>query len=332
MSILSLGKVPVGVLNTTVLRYTGAKTDRVVTPPKAGVDFAAIRLRHGFMVVSADPVTGVSRDIGFYAVKVSANDVATSGNRPEFAEVVMLLPAGSAKRDVTRMSKQIHSAALESGISIVGGHTEVTPGLRHPIVVVTVFSFVEEFVTSAGARPGDVILMTKTAGLEGTSELARESDAAKKAVPRRTLERARRLSSHLDITREAVEAFRTGSVHAMHDCTEGGVLGAVFEMALASEVGFVLDEGAVPVATETAEICRALAIDPLRLIASGALLLAVRKVDEAKVRRALAHICEVTRVGEFRNGRPILLRKGGTREVLREAPEDELWRVLRRGL
>lgn len=311
---LGLGKVPIRILNETVVRFVGAPSDRVVAPAKAGVDFAAIRAGDGYVVVSADPVTGVSKDIGRYAVLVSANDVATSGSGPQFAESVILLPEGSASEDVRRIARQIHEAARSSGIAIVGGHTEVTPGLRHPIVVITAFSLVSGFVTSADARAGDTIMMTKTAGIEGTAVISG----------------SRRMLGKLSVVDEAVAAYRTGRVHAMHDCTEGGVLGAAFEMSLASGLGFELDEAKVPVSPKTEGVCKRLGLDPLRLIGSGALLLAVEKGREAEVEDALLNICRVSRVGTFRKRGRALLRKDGKMEILVEAPEDELWRALAR--
>lgn len=326
---LSLGKIPIDLLDSTVLRLTGAHSKKTATPARAGLDFAAVKVDHGYLIVSADPITGVSEMIGRYAVKVSANDVATSGNRPEFAESVVLLPEGATPRDLSAIARQVHQAAKESGIAILGGHTEVTPGLRHPIVVVTVFAFAKRFVTSGGALAGDSILMTKTAGLEGTSEIAREHDFAGK-IPRAALSRAKRLIESLSVTPEATAAFRTGVVHAMHDCTEGGVLGAAYEMSFASGVGFKLEEGAVPVAPETRSICRVLSLDPLRLIGSGSLLIAVASGMEGKVEDALSPICRVTRVGRFSARGRELVKKDGRGVVLTEAPEDELWRVLSR--
>lgn len=327
---LSLGKIPIEVLNSTVLRLTGADSNRIITPAKAGLDFAAIRVDGGFMVVSADPITGVTSDIGRYAVKVSANDVATSGNRPQFAESVVLLPEGSSPQTVRSIARQIHQAAKESGIAVVGGHTEVAPGLSHPIVVMTVFSFVERFVTSAGAKPGDTMMMTKTAGLEGTSELAKEMRDELRGMGQKAVAKAQSLIARIGVADEAVAAFRTGRVHAMHDCTEGGVLGGAFELSYASGVGFTLREATVPVAPETEEVCRILSVDPLRLIGSGSLLMAVEQGAEAEVERALAGICKVTRVGEFRKGGRVSIRSDGSEYYLKEAPKDELWRVLGR--
>ena len=187
----------------------------------------------------------------------------------------------------------------------------------------------EKFVTSDGAEAGDSILMTKTAGLEGTSELARDPRLAA-ALPERTARRARKLVSQLDVTREATTAFRTGRVHAMHDCTEGGVLGAVYEMSVASGLGFALNEALVPVSAETRALCEAHSIDPLRLVGSGSLLIALPKRFEAAVARALQPVCRVTKIGEFRRRGRKLVGRDGVDEEIQEAPEDELWRVLSR--
>jgi hydrogenase expression/formation protein HypE len=311
---LANGKIPIEVLRSTVLRLTGAPSDRIATPPLAGLDFAAVKVDGKYMIVSADPVTGVVQDIGRYAINVSANDVATSGSRPQLAESVVLLPEGTGVDYVRKVAVQLDREARKLGISIVGGHTEVTPGLRRPIVMVTAFCFVDDYVSSKDARAGDAIIMTKTAGLEGTAVLAGR----------------RKMLRDLSVVEEATRAYGTGSVHAMHDCTEGGVLGAVFEMSLASGLGFELNEKTVPVAEETSAMCKRLSIDPLKLIGSGALLLSVGAGEEQKVMDALASICRVSVIGRFTKKGRTLVTRGGERRVIKTAPEDELWRVLSR--
>ena len=314
MNRLPLGKIPIEVLNSTFLRLTGASSDAIVTPPLAGLDFAALKVDGKYMIVSADPVTGVVQEIGRYAISVTANDVATSGNRPQFAESVVLMPEGADANYAEKIAMQMDSEAKKVGMSIVGGHTEVTPGLHHPIVMVTAFSFVDDYVSSRDAQVGDTIMMSKTAGLEGTAVLSGQ----------------RKFLDSLSVVDEAAAAYNTGVVHAMHDCTEGGVLGAAFEMSLASGLGFELEERKVPVAPETRDLCRRRRIDPLKLIGSGALLFAVEKGKEAKVSRALSTLCKVSSVGRFTKAGRILIRKDGSRRSLLEAPEDELWRVLAR--
>ncbi len=314
MKRLRPGKIPINVLNSTFLRLTGAPSKDVVTPPSAGLDFAAVKLGRKFMIVSSDPVTGVVKNIGRYAMIVNANDIATSGNRPQFAESVVLLPEGANARYAGEIAREMDSEARKLGVSILGGHTEVTPGLRRPIVAVTAFSFVDDYVSSRGAKKGDAILMTKTAGLEGTAVLS--------GTPR--------LLKELSVVDEAVRAYATTRVHAMHDCTEGGVLGAAFEMSLASGLGFLVEEELVPVAPKTGKLCRKFGMDPLKLIGSGSLLLSVAKGQEDEVEEALSPICGVTKVGRFTGRGRVLVRRDGRRESLNEAPEDELWRALAR--
>lgn len=311
MTRLPIGKLPIETLESTFLKSTGAASVDVVTQPLAGLDFGAVRVGGKYMVVSSDPVTGVVQDIGRYAMNVNANDVATSGNRPQFAESVVLLPEGADTRYARNMAKQMDSEARRLGVSVIGGHTEVTPGLRRPIVVATAFSFVDRFVSSRDAKAGDTIMITKTAGIEGTAVMTG----------------SRGLLSQISVVDEAVAAFETGQVHAMHDCTEGGVLGAVFEMSLASGLGFELEAKRVPVAEETKKLCRRMSMDPLKLIGSGALLIAVANGSERKVTEAISSISRVTPVGRFTERGRILVAADGRRQRVNAAPEDELWRV-----
>lgn len=321
------GKIPIDVLEKTVLRLTGKESEDVVTPPKAGLDFAAIRIGSRYLIVSADPITGVTRNIGEYAINVSANDVATSGNGPQFAECVVLLPEGSGRKEVREVAAQMDSAAKKLGIAIVGGHTEVAQSLLKPVVSVTAFSVVDSYVSSADAEEGDTIMMTKTAGLEGSAVMSGTRGLIGGRVTRRVVRRASAFRSRISIVEEAVAAFRSGEARAMHDCTEGGVLGAVFEMSRASGLGFTLREKAVPVAPETRAICDRLSLDPLKLIGSGSLLIAVKPGREEKVRSALGGV-RISRVGEFVRKNGTLVRRDGTETEVVEAPEDELWRVL----
>ena len=309
---------------------TGAPSDRILTGPEVGVDFGVVRLDEGYMVVSSDPITGVASRIGWYAVNVNANDVATSGNRPQFMESIILLPEGSTGKDVALVARHIHDSARSLGMSVVGGHTEITPGLQRPIIVVTAFSFVKDYITSASAEAGDTIMMTKSAGLEGTSVIASESWRLGFPLDHTLAVRASKMESKLSIVQEAVHAYGTGVVHAMHDCTEGGVLGAVYEMSLASRQGFEVTEAEIPVAAETRRISEVFSLDPIRLIGSGSLLLAVARGGEQKVRTALRGVCSVTEIGRFRRGKRILVRRDGSELRLEKAPVDELWRTLER--
>jgi hydrogenase expression/formation protein HypE len=326
---LGLGKLPPEVLTKYLLGMRGAASSELVVPPSLGVDFGVVRRGRGYLIVSSDPVTGVSERIGWYAVNVSANDVATSGNRPRFIQSVILLPDDATPATVARISREMDRTASSLGISIVGGHTELTPGLKRPIVVTTAFSFAKSYVTAADAREGDVVMLTKSAAVEGTAIGASYAAKPRGREAVSMVRRARSFLRKLSVVDEAVAAYATGGVRAMHDCTEGGVLGAVYEMSFASNLGFEIEERRIPVSPETSYVCSELGLDPLRLISSGALLLAVKPGREGEVARAVkAAGSSATVVGRFVRGERTLVRVDGGRERIGEPPTDELWKLV----
>ena len=326
---LKLGKLSPEVLERYLLNMTGAASPDLVVAPSLGVDFGVVKHGRTRLVVSSDPVTGVKDKVGWYAVNVNANDIATSGSRPQFLQSIILLPEKASVRDVAKISSEIHRTASSLGITVVGGHTELTPGLRRPIVVMTAFAFADSYVTAADARAGDSIVLTKTAGVEGTAICASDSAALDGKVDAGVIRRGRAFLSKLSVVAEAGACYATGAVRAMHDCTEGGVLGAVYEMSRASNLGFELREREIPVAPETAAICSALKLDPLRLISSGALLVAVEPGREGEVIRAASRAGSgATVIGRFRRGRRTLLRADGAAEDISDAPSDEIWKVV----
>lgn len=326
---LKLGKLSPEVLEKYLLNMTGAPSPDLVVAPSLGVDFGVVKHGKTRLVVSSDPVTGVKDRVGWYAVNVNANDIATSGSRPQFLQSIILLPEKASVRDVARISSEINETASSLGITVVGGHTELTPGLRRPIVVMTVFAFADSYVTAADAKDGDSIVLTKTAGVEGTAICAADSAVLAKKVDARVIKRGRAFLRRLSVVAEAGACYATGAVHAMHDCTEGGVLGAVYEMSRASNLGFELREGDIPVAAETSAICSVLKLDPLRLISSGALLAAVEPGREDEVVRAVSQAgSQATVIGRFRRGRRTLLRRDGSIEDIDDAPSDEIWKVV----
>lgn len=325
---LRLGKLPPEVLEKHLLKMTGARSRDLLVGPSLGVDFGVVKRGEAMLVVSSDPVTGVEERIGWYAVNVSANDVATSGNRPQFLQSIILLPEHASVEDVDAISSEMHKTASGLGIAIVGGHTELTPGLKRPIVVTTVFGFASNYVTAADAEDGDTIMLTKTAAVEGTAICAESPTVARK-LGKKLVARARGYIDELSVVEEAVSAYGTGAVHAMHDCTEGGVLGAVYEMSRAAGLGFELREKEIPVGPETSAICSLLGIDPLRLISSGTLLMSVEKGREREVEKAVAGAgSRATAVGSFRRGTRTLARADGRVENVTDAPTDELWKLI----
>ena len=222
------------------------------------------------------------------------------------------------------------------GIAIVGGHCESTPGLANPIVVGCIMGLTEKgkYVTAAGAKAGDKLILTKSAGIEGTAILASDrEEQLKKVFTPSLLESAKHFYSQISVVKDALTAYRTGGVHAMHDPTEGGILNGIHEMADAAGLGVRVFEEKITVEPETAKICRYYEIDPLQLISSGALLIAAQPEAANKIIDALSqeHIYADV-IGEF-NPNPnkrILMHKDDTAEMLPRPVSDHLWIALTR--
>ena len=322
---LPYGKVPGKVLEKMVLRSL-TPDGEVVVGPGLGVDFAVVKGGGRYLVVSSDPVTGADANVGWYAVNICANDVATSGARPRFLETVILLPHSTDPEMLGEISAEINSAASEIGMTVIGGHSEATPGLEKAIVIGTAMGFADRFVTSRDAKAGDLLLMTKTAAIEGTTILALQHRQQFEKDEPELARRLQALRSKISVVKDSVTAFETGFVHAMHDPTEGGILGGVYEMSLASGLGFELVEEEIPLAEETRTICGLLNVDPLKLISSGALLIAVDREHGEEIGAALnSKGIETSEVGKLVREERTLVRRDGGRETIRDAPVDELW-------
>ncbi len=228
------------------------------------------------------------------------------------------------------------AAAKELGIAIVGGHCESTPGLANPIVVGCIMGLTEKgkYVTAASAKAGDKLILTKSAGIEGTAILATDrEEQLKKVFPTTMLESAKGFYSQISVVKDALTAYRAGGVHAMHDATEGGVLNGIHEMADAAGLGARVFEEKITVEPETAKICRFYEIDPLQLISSGALLIAADPQAAGNIINSLSqqHIYADV-IGEF-NPNPnkrILMHKDGSAEMLPRPVSDHLWIALMR--
>jgi hydrogenase maturation factor len=230
--------------------------------------------------------------------------------------------------------RQVDKAAKQVGVAVVGGHTEVTPGLKRPIVVGYMVGVVprNRFVTSSGAQPGDQLIMTKAVGIEGTAVLA--SDFAHKLRPTisgKLFRQAKSLRSKISVVKDALIAVQVGGVKAMHDPTEGGLLQGVWELAEASAVGFLVHESRIAIRPETKRICSVLKVDPLRLMSSGCLLIAADKRKSRLVlRRLRAHRIPASVIGmivQRRRGRTLILLNGKAKEI-RASERDELYRVI----
>ncbi|MDK2914470.1 MAG: hydrogenase expression/formation protein HypE [Thermococcaceae archaeon] len=327
---LPAGKVPPEVLEKLFKRL-GASDPRVLLGPGKGIDFGAVDFGEKILVASTDPITGAVEDIGFYAVHVNANDVAVAGARPKWFLLTMLLPEESDERLPERIMEEIDREAKKLGIAVIGGHTEVTPGLDRPIVIGTMLGEVERenLVRPDGAKPGDAIILTKWAGLEGTSIIAHEKGGElEKVFGREFVEKAKSFIEMISVVKDALLANEIG-VHAMHDPTEGGIANGLHEMADSAGLGFRVVAERIPIREETRQICEFYKLNPLALISSGALLIAVRRDKaEAVVQKLLENSINASIIGEFldQEDKRVIVEKG-IEKPLERPVSDELWKV-----
>ncbi|ANF23426.1 AIR synthase family protein [Thermococcus piezophilus] len=326
------GKIPPEKLREIVFNRLGAPGERVIIKSDLGVDATAIDFGSSVLVASTDPITGTEERIGFYAVHINANDVATFGAKPKWFLVSILLPENADEALLAKIMDELHESAKKLGVAIVGGHTEVTPGLHRPIVVGTMLGEVseEKLVTSNGAKPGDAIILTKWAGLEGTSIIANErEEELVKVFGREFVERAKSFISMISVVEDALTANEAG-VDAMHDPTEGGITNGLHEMADSAKLGLKVYAEKIPIREETLKICEFYGLNPLALISSGALIIAAPKENADDIISALeGKGINASVIGEFLEDKDSKVIVENGRERPLERPEsDELWKIV----
>ncbi len=332
---LSAGKLPTDLLRVLLGRIR-LEDPRVLVGPKIGEDAAVIDMGRGLLVITCDPITFATDELGWYGVMVNANDLAVRGAEPRWYVMAVLLPEGTATFAMAdTIIARTEEACREVGATLVGGHTEISVGLTRPIVVGTMVGEVERerLVTSSGARRGDRILLTKGIAIEGTALLGREMEAElrRKGVAPGQIQAAKRLLRvpGIGVLKEARVAVGSGHPTAMHDPTEGGLSAGLYELAEASGVGIRLDLSAVPILPESRVLCGALGLDPLGLIASGALLLTVAPAETGTILASMERegiACQI--IGEVVSPEEgISIVEDGRRRPLPRFERDELARL-----
>ncbi len=323
---MELGKLPPNELTQRIFRHLTTRRAEVLLHSTLGEDSSVVDFGDQLCVVSTDPITGAASAAGWLAVHVSANDVASNGAEPVACLLTVLAPPTASEDEIEQVMKDASEAARELNLEIVGGHTEVTAAVNQMVLSATVLGKVsrDHMVTSGGARDGDAIVITKGVGLEGTSILAHDAGSyLERHIAPELLHEARALTRQISVVKEGRIAARLGA-SAMHDVTEGGLLGALYEMACCAELGFTIEADQIPILPSTKAICGLLGVDPLRLISSGCMLIATASGEELVRELASANIAAQV-IGRFRHGDRLLKRPDGSTEVVAPPKGDELW-------
>lgn len=273
---MKIGKVSNELLQSTVFDKKLHERPEVKVRPNVGEDCSVLEFDSGDnIVLSTDPITGATKHIGKLAVHVSCNDVSTSGAQPVGILVTILLPPGSSEEVFKEIMEDIISTAHKSNIEILGGHTEVTDAVTRPVVSTTVIGKVnkEDMVATEGAIVGQDIILTKWAGLEGTSILANEYEKIlTEKLGHDIVAAGKKLGDYLSVIPES-QVARKCAITSMHDVTEGGILGALWEVAQCANVGITIHMNQIPVRKETQAICDFFDISPYKLISSGCMIM-----------------------------------------------------------
>jgi hydrogenase maturation factor len=288
MKFLPLGKLKLEHLQKLLQTYTSLD-ERVVIGSKVGEDAAVIDFGDTYLVAKTDPITFVADDIGWYTIVVNANDIATRGAIPKWFLATVLLPENrTTEETVETIFAQLSEACRRFQITFCGGHTEITYGIDRPIVVGQMLGEVEKekLVTTAGAQVGDNIILTKGIAIEATSIIARvKNEELRTKYSEGFLQTCKQFihAPGISVVEDALLAVNFGQVNAMHDPTEGGLAMGLHELAEAANVGLHIDYHSIPIFPETVQLCGDYGLDPLGVIASGALLLTVHPNDTQRI-------------------------------------------------
>ena len=327
---MKVGKVPEAVLKRSVLKQIRTDRPEVLLGASVGEDCAAVALQEDEMfVLSTDPITGTAKDIGHLAIQITLNDLASAGAEPIGVMLTFLLPEKLSEAKLRAMMGQAEEAAHAANVQIMGGHTEVTRVVNQPVISVVGVGKAKKgrLISTAGARPGMDVIVTKWIGLEGTSIIAKEKEAELLTrYPKALVDEAKAFDRYLSVLPEAATAVKSG-VSAMHDVTEGGIFGALWEMAESAGVGLEIDLKKIPIRQETVEVCEFFDVNPYEFISSGSMLMAAAD-GNGLVRALEAEGIHAVCIGKVTQGNDRVIVSGEERRFLEPPKTDELYRVV----
>lgn len=311
---------------------------RVIMGSKIGEDAAVIDIPGNYyLVTKTDPITFTTDEIGYYAVIVNVNDLVCTGAKPKWFQATILLPHYlTTKGMITDIFNNIHNTCKALGITVVGGHTEITLGLERPIVIGSLIGEVEKekLVLTSGAEPGDSLILTKGIFIEGTSIIAREKENTlfQKDFKKDFIEKCKDYLHNpgISVFKEAILANEHFKIKAMHDPTEGGLATGIAEMTIASKTGVLIERERIKILHEPLMLSKTFNLNPLGTISSGSLLIAIDNEYSLELLALLnKNKISAEKIGEFvamRNGLKIK-EKNGKISDLNYSETDEITKI-----
>ena len=327
---MKIGKLPEPVLIRSVLKQVKHRREEVLVGPAVGQDCAVLQVAPDeVLVMSTDPITGTVKDLGSHSIHITANDLAASGAEPVGVMLTVMLPDTVEEPEVRKMMQDAEEVCKQLNMEVLGGHTEITNVVRQPLISVTGVGKIKrsQVITTLQIQPEQDVVVTKWIGLEATTILAKEKEEElRKRFPAGIVDTAIGFDQYLSVVPESKIAMGHG-VTAMHDITEGGVFGALWEMASGAGVGLEVDLKKIPIRQETVEICQYFDLNPYQIMSSGSMMIVtddghelVRKLETAGIHAAV--------VGRTNSSNDRILRNGEDVRYLDKPQPDELYKVL----
>ena len=330
---LEIGKIDSELLKKIVFDKITYRRPEVKTRPGIGEDCAVVDFGQCDCVMSTDPITAAVNEIGRLAIHITCNDIASNGVRPVGIMLAAMLPPGTTEEDIALMMEQAGKTAAQVQVEIIGGHTEITAAVNNPVIVSTAIGISRDSEKNShkNMKPGDAILLTKRAGIEGAGVIANDNEEElKEVLTDEELEIAKGFLNEVSVVEEGVAAGSVGTC-GMHDVTEGGVLGAIWEMCTVEGKGAIVYKDRIPVDSVTEKIAKFYDIDWLRLISSGCMLIVASSEKKDAVVKAVEDagvaISEIGVIASPEDG--IMIEENGIKSPVESPASDELYKAVK---
>ncbi|MFX1375689.1 MAG: AIR synthase related protein [Promethearchaeota archaeon] len=323
---------------TQLLSNIEINDKRVILGSKVGEDAAVIDIPgKNYLVAKTDPITFATNQIGYYAVNVNVNDVVCTGAKPKWFQATILLPQKDTTSElIENIFKEIHDTCKSMGISVIGGHTEITPNLNRPIIVGSLLGEVEKekLVKTSGAEPGDALILTKGIFIEGTAIISceRETELKEKGFNATFIEKCKNYlyDPGISVFKEALLATENFKIKSIHDPTEGGLATGLAEMAFASNTGILVKREKIKILTEPLQLSKIYNLDPLGTISSGSLLIAIENdLNQEIIDLLRKNNIDANKIGNFVQKEKGLMIKeiDGKLNALKYSETDEITKI-----
>ena len=327
---MKIGKLKTDLLEKYIFNNLNSNRDEVRVRSGIGLDCAVLDFGGDLIVTSTDPITGASKNIGSLAINVSVNDVSCQCADPVGVLMTVLIPPSATIDELKEIIEDANATAKKLNVDIIGGHTEVTEAVNKILISTTVLGRVNREVMPdiKKVKAGDVVAVSKNVAIEGTSIIANERDDIEEVLNDEEIKFAKSLSENISVLKESKLALKHGVKH-MHDITEGGLYGALWETGAAISYGIRANYNDVPILDITKKIAEFYSIDPMKLISSGSMLMIFDK-DEFEDFKSDAEKngIKVTKIGEVTKEEVIEVFKNDDVIRLSDPDSDELYKVI----